>query len=451
MNKNIAIKVNNLTKSYKLYKQPIDRIKESLNIFGNKYHTKFDAVKDISFEIRQGETVGIIGRNGCGKSTLLKMISSVLTPSSGRVIVHGRISAILELGAGFNPEMTGLENIYLNSIINGLSKKQIDQKMNGILKFSELGEFIHQSVKTYSSGMKARLAFSVAINIEPDILIVDEALSVGDVAFQRKCFAKIEEIRANGATILFVSHSEQSIVSLCNRAIWLSQGEKVLDGLPKLVTGLYLKYSNEKFINKEKVFSEYQKIVNNMVVQKESLNKKKLSKTTETIFPSSLKEYYDSALKPTSTISYKENGAKIFDVRIINIEDRKVNALIQENDYKIRMQFELFECLNDVRLGIAIKDIKGNYFSGAAFELLKHNQIDGIKKGKYCIEWDFSCLIVEGVYVVDAVILKDFSSERVIVSKLNDCYIFKALKKENNSIIQSHVPMVKRCSFYEID
>ena len=208
MTKNVAIKVNNLTKSYKLYAQPIDRLKESLNLFGKKYHKDFNAVKGLSFEIKKGETVGIIGRNGCGKSTLLKMITNVLTPSSGRVIVHGHISAILELGAGFNPEMTGLENIYLNTSINGFSKEQTDQKIEEILEFSELDEFIQQPIKTYSSGMKARLAFAVAINAEPNILIVDEALSVGDAAFQRKCFAKMEEIRANGATVLFVSHSE---------------------------------------------------------------------------------------------------------------------------------------------------------------------------------------------------------------------------------------------------
>jgi lipopolysaccharide transport system ATP-binding protein len=263
MTKNVAIKVNNLTKSYKLYAQPIDRVKESLNLFGKKYHTEFHAVKDLSFEVKNRETVGIIGRNGCGKSTLLKMIANVLTPSSGRVIVHGHISAILELGAGFNPEMSGLENIYLNTSINGLSKEQTDQKIDEIEKFSELGEFLDQPIKTYSSGMKARLAFAVAINVEPDILIVDEALSVGDAAFQRKCFSKIEEIRANGATILFVSHSEDSIVSLCNRAIWLSNGEQVLDGVPKLVTGLYLKYSNAKRINKEKVLNEYHKLIDN--------------------------------------------------------------------------------------------------------------------------------------------------------------------------------------------
>ncbi|MDQ1245236.1 MAG: lipopolysaccharide transport system ATP-binding protein, partial [Campylobacterota bacterium] len=239
MNKNTAIKVQNLTKTYKLYDKPIDRLKESLHPFKKKYHREFYALNDVSFEIKKGETVGIVGKNGSGKSTLLKIITGVLTPTSGKISVHGKISAILELGAGFNPEMTGLENVYLNTSINGMSKKETDSKIKEIVEFAELGEFINQPVKTYSSGMKARLAFSVSISVEPDILIVDEALSVGDAAFARKCFAKMEEIRSRGATILFVSHSEGSVVALCNRAIWISNGKQIIDGTPKLVTGLY--------------------------------------------------------------------------------------------------------------------------------------------------------------------------------------------------------------------
>jgi len=242
----IAIRVENLSKAYKLYQKPVDRLKEALHPLKKKYHKDFYALKDLSFEIKKGETVGIVGKNGSGKSTLLKLITGVTTPSGGKITVNGRISAILELGAGFNPQMTGLENIYLNTSINGMSRQETDSKVAEIIAFAELGEFIHQPVKTYSSGMKARLAFAVSISVEPDILIVDEALSVGDAAFQRKCFAKMEDIRTKGATILFVSHSEASIVSLCNRAIWLVNGSKVLDGEPKLVTSLYLKHINNK-------------------------------------------------------------------------------------------------------------------------------------------------------------------------------------------------------------
>ena len=444
MHKNIAIKVSNLTKTYKLYSQPIDRLKEALNPFGKKYHRNFNAVKNLSFEIKKGETVGIIGRNGCGKSTLLKMIARVLTPSSGRVTVHGHISAILELGAGFNPEMTGHENVYLNTSINGLTKDQTDQKIEEIIKFSELGDFIYQPIKTYSSGMKARLAFAVAINVEPDILIVDEALSVGDAAFQRKCFAKMEEIREKGATVLFVSHSEASIVSLCNRAIWINNGELVLDGIPKLVTGLYLKKCNSKQIDKKIICEEYNKLVED--------NKKEFNPESNTNKKNeqNIAETYNPKLRSVSAIYYDKNGAWIYDITVENLYGKKVNMLVQENNYKIKVQIEIYKKLNDVRFGIAIKDIKGNYFSGAALELLKNRQIKNLDIGKYCIEWDFSCFIVEGIYVIDVVILDEFNANRNITHKINDSYLFKVSKIEKDNIIQSHVPMIKSCTYYEV-
>jgi lipopolysaccharide transport system ATP-binding protein len=428
MNKNIAIKVNNLTKSYKLYKQPIDRIKESLNIFGNKYHTKFDAVKDISFEIRQGETVGIIGRNGCGKSTLLKMISSVLTPSSGRVVVHGHISAILELGAGFNPEMTGLENIYLNSIINGLSKKQTDQKMNGILQFSELGEFIHQSVKTYSSGMKARLAFAVAINIEPDILIVDEALSVGDAAFRRKCFAKIEEIRANGATVLFVSHSESSIVSLCNRAIWLSNGAMILDGVPKLVTALYLKYSNAQKINKDDVVKEYLELQNRddsleMDVTKQIKTSKQTLNKNEKFHV--IDEFYDPTLKSTSTIYYEENGARIDSVLVTTIDGIKVNVLVQGREYIYQYTVNIVKPLKNVQFGFLINSKNGIAIGGGAHPG-SSCFLDKLEKN-IRVKIRFKCELSNGEYYFNAGVLATLGEKIDYAHRIVDAYMIRVM------------------------
>ncbi len=222
---NIAISVKELTKVYALYDKPIDRLKEALNPFRKNYHHEFYALKDVSFEIKKGETVGIIGKNGAGKSTLLKMITGVLTPTSGEVKVNGKIASLLELGAGFNPEMTGIENIYLNGSIMGFSKEEIDTKVDSILEFADIGEFINQPVKMYSSGMFARLAFSVAINVEPDVLIVDEALSVGDARFQNKCIRKMEEIGNAGTTILFVSHDTQAVNKFCHRVIWLDKGQ----------------------------------------------------------------------------------------------------------------------------------------------------------------------------------------------------------------------------------
>ena len=224
MNNNIAIKVEDLTKIYHLYNKPQDRLKEALNPFRKSYHHDFYAMNDVSFEIKKGETIGILGRNGAGKSTLLKMITGVLTPTSGTVKVHGKIASLLELGAGFNPEMTGLENIYLNGTLMGFTKEEMDSKVADIIAFADIGEFIYQPAKMYSSGMYARLAFAVSINIEPDILIVDEALSVGDIKFQIKCINKFKELQERGITILFVSHDIFTVRSFCNKAVWLHNG-----------------------------------------------------------------------------------------------------------------------------------------------------------------------------------------------------------------------------------
>lgn len=221
---NIAINVENVSKVYKLYDKPIDRLKETLSLSKKTYHKDHYALDSISFEVKKGETVGIIGTNGSGKSTLLKMITGVLTPTSGNVTVNGKVSALLELGAGFNPEYTGIENIYLNGTMMGYSKEEMDKKVEPILEFADIGDFINQPVKTYSSGMFARLAFAVAINVEPEILIVDEALSVGDISFQNKCFRKFEELRKLETTILFVSHDLNSIKQMCSNVLWIEKG-----------------------------------------------------------------------------------------------------------------------------------------------------------------------------------------------------------------------------------
>ena len=221
MSEDIVIDVRNLSKCYKLYDRPVDRMKEALSPLRRNYHRDFYALQDISFTVRRGETVGIIGKNGSGKSTLLKMVTGVLTPSGGSKDIRGRISALLELGAGFNPEFTGIENIYMNGTIMGYSRQEMDAKVQDIVSFADIGDFIHQPVKMYSSGMFARLAFAVAINVEPDILIVDEALSVGDVFFQNKCFKRFEDLKKSGVTILFVSHDMGSIRQLTSRVLWL--------------------------------------------------------------------------------------------------------------------------------------------------------------------------------------------------------------------------------------
>ncbi len=240
---NNLITVENLSKVYKLYNAPIDRMKEALHPRKKSYHKEFYALNDVSFEIKRGECVGILGKNGAGKSTILKIITGVLTPTSGKVTVNGRISALLELGAGFNPEYTGMENIYFQGNLMGFEREEMEAKVQAILDFAEIGAFIDQPVKNYSSGMFARLAFAVAISVEPDILIVDEALSVGDAAFQNKCMRRMIKIMEEGATVLFVSHDTQAINKFCTKAIWLKDGTKHMEGETEDVTNAYMSFS----------------------------------------------------------------------------------------------------------------------------------------------------------------------------------------------------------------
>lgn len=236
------IEVTNVSKLYRLYQNPVDRIKETFSRKKKQYSQEFYALDHLTFSIGKGETIGIVGRNGSGKSTLLKILTGVLQPTEGTILVNGKISALLELGAGFNPELTGRENVYLNGTVMRIPKSEMEKKVPEILQFADIGDFIDQPVKTYSSGMFVRLAFAVAINVDPDILIVDEALAVGDTRFQVKCMDKFKEFQRNGKTILFVSHDINSIKRFCKRTIWLNCGRVIMDGDTDRVTDQYMDF-----------------------------------------------------------------------------------------------------------------------------------------------------------------------------------------------------------------
>jgi lipopolysaccharide transport system ATP-binding protein len=235
-----AVEFDRVSKSYSIYASPGDRLRELASFQRKSFHRDFWALRDISFEIKRGETFCIVGQNGSGKSTLLQMVAGILRPAAGTVVVNGRVSALLELGAGFNPEFSGRDNVYLNGAILGLSNKQIDQRYRDIEEFAEIGDFIHQPVKTYSSGMVVRLAFAVAINVDPEVLLVDEALAVGDLYFRHRCMRKVHELRARGVTILFVSHSAGDVKAIGDRTMWLDQGRIVDIGETDRVVGKYL-------------------------------------------------------------------------------------------------------------------------------------------------------------------------------------------------------------------
>lgn len=235
-----AVEFERVSKSYSIYAKPGDRLKELATFQKKKFHRDFWALRDVSFEIKRGETFCIVGQNGSGKSTLLQMVAGILQPTEGSVNVNGRVSALLELGAGFNPEFSGRDNVYLNGSILGLSTKQIDQRYKDIEEFAEIGDFIHQPVKTYSSGMVVRLAFAVAINVDPEVLLVDEALAVGDLYFRHRCMRKVHELRSRGITILFVSHSAGDVKAIGDRTMWLDQGRVVDIGETDRIVGKYL-------------------------------------------------------------------------------------------------------------------------------------------------------------------------------------------------------------------
>lgn len=454
MDSGVAIKIQGLTKVYRLYENPMSRLKEALHPFKKKYHQDFHALKNISLEIMKGESVGIIGKNGSGKSTLLKIITGVLTPTSGCVAVQGKVSAILELGAGFNPEMTGVENIYLNNALNGMSKAQTDKKIKEIIEFADLGDFIHQPIKTYSSGMKARLAFAVSINVEPDILIVDEALSVGDASFGRKCFAKMEEIRAKGATILFVSHSEASIVSLCSRAIWISRGEQVIEGVPKLVTGLYMKHVNESKCDIAEVEREYRALIlaeDAKRVSKEASyslmgEDEVLIDSSPVIQKTAIKEFFNPALKPSATITYTENGARIFDVKVMTTEGEKVNVLKQGGIYVYSYQVDIKDSLKNVQFGFLLKQKNGTPLGGGVFPGRQKFIPD--LSGRHKVNIYFRCELNSGEYFLNCGVLADINSKSDYAHRILDAYVIKVI--EADSRITSSINFIDRVNIEKV-
>lgn len=334
----IAINVDNVSKIYRLYNKPSDRLKEALGFSKKKLYQEHYALNNVSFEVRKGETVGIIGTNGSGKSTILKIITGVLNPTQGNVSIQGRISALLELGAGFNMEYTGIENIYLNGTMMGFSEEEINAKMDDILSFADIGDFVHQPVKTYSSGMFVRLAFAVAINIDPEILIVDEALSVGDVFFQVKCYHKFEEFKKMGKTILFVSHDLGSISKYCDRVILLNKGMKEAEGKPKEIVDLYkqLMAQNDAPTDVPKTVVEN----NQQGMWKQYLNNNP--------------KFQD----------YGEKHGEIVDYAIID-ETGKITSNIQKNtEFTIKMKVRFHKELQEPIFAFTIKDLQGTEVTG---------------------------------------------------------------------------------------
>ncbi|MDD2888661.1 MAG: ABC transporter ATP-binding protein [Aliarcobacter sp.] len=349
MNENIAIKVENLTKIYHLYGNPKDMLKELVHPFRKKYHHDYYALNDVSFEIKKGETVGIIGKNGAGKSTLLKMITGVLTPTFGNITVNGKIASLLELGAGFNPEMSGYDNIYLNGTIMGFSKEEMDLRVDAIIEFADIGEFVYQPVKSYSSGMFARLAFSVAINVEPDILIVDEALSVGDMLFQVKCMAKMRSMMESGVTVLFVSHDTHSIKMLCNKAIWIQNGNLLEYGDVGLVVNKYLE-KEHLMIN-----DTLSNVTPNICVSDTDNELFNLSLDIPILVETNIQKEIDSSISQR----YGDGRATILNVEILDTNFKPVVELLSNNKYYVQIAIRFNTKLPTFVLGFSLSSLDG--------------------------------------------------------------------------------------------
>ncbi|MBO5292536.1 MAG: ABC transporter ATP-binding protein [Lachnospiraceae bacterium] len=344
--KKVAIQVEKLNKRYKLYEKPSDRMKEALGLARKKKFTEHYALRDVDLSIYEGECVGIIGTNGSGKSTILKIITGVLNPTSGNVTVNGRISALLELGAGFNMEYNGIENIYLNGTMIGFSKEEIDAKMQDILDFADIGEYVHQPVKTYSSGMFVRLAFAVAINIEPEILIVDEALSVGDVFFQAKCYHKFEEFKRAGKTILFVSHDLSSISKYCDRVVLLNQGVKLGEGSPKEMIDAYKQVLVGQYVvPDETAFEMDDEKKSGNLLSDEELQKKAAGENPE------LLEYGTKQAEITEFFLTDERGVRS-------------SAVIKGTEFDIHMKVKFYDNLPAPIFAFSFKDVKGTEITG---------------------------------------------------------------------------------------
>ena len=338
MENNVAISVDHLTKVYKLYDRNRDRLKEALHLPGHINSREHYALNDVSIKVHTGETVGIIGTNGSGKSTILKIITGVLNPTGGEVKINGRISALLELGAGFNMEFTGIENIYLNGTMIGFSQEEIDARLQDILDFADIGDFVYQKVKTYSSGMFVRLAFAVAINIDPEILIVDEALSVGDVFFQNKCYRKFEEFKKQGKTILFVSHDLSSISKYCDRVVLLERGVKIGDGAPKEIIDMYKKVLVGQLDQKTDTGKS------------SDINKGSRWKDKMQLNPN--KDEYGSGLAEFEDFCAYDNAGEI------------TNTIIKGEEFTVKVKVRFFDTIQDPIIALSFKNMQGTEITG---------------------------------------------------------------------------------------
>ena len=445
-----AIEVDKVTKIYKLYDKPIDRLKESLNLSHKEYHKDFYALNELSFQVEKGQTVGIIGTNGSGKSTILKIITGVLTPTTGQVKVNGKISALLELGAGFNMDYTGIENIYMNGTMMGYSKKEMDDKLQDILDFAEIGDFVYQPVKTYSSGMFVRLAFALAINVEPEILIVDEALSVGDVFFQSKCYRRMEEIRQSGTTILMVTHDMGSIIKYCDKVVLLNKGNFVAEGSAGHMVDLYKKI----------LAGQMEALDEELAAEKDGTAKNNgISDLEMTDFAAGISGNEDKKqpepaglMKNKITINanrteYGDGRAEIYDLGLFDERGNLTNLLIKGEMFTIRECIRFHADIEAPIFTYTIKDKKGTDLTGTN-TMFEGTDIQPVKNGdEYQVEFTQKMTLQGGEYLLSMSCTGFEHGEHVVYHRLYDVANLTVISNKNTVGVydmESQVKAVKR-------
>ena len=399
----IAIKAENLSKVYKIYNNNIDRLKETFHPFHKRYSRDFYALQDVSFEIKRGENVGLVGKNGAGKSTLLKIITGVLTPSGGTVQVNGKIASLLELGAGFNPDMTGVENVYMNGTIMGQTKEYMDAKIYDIVAFADIGDFINQPVKTYSSGMFARLAFAVNAFLEPDILIVDEALSVGDAFFQSKCIDRMKKMIDGGTTILFVSHDTFAVKNLCQRAFLVQAGRIIMDSSAKDVIETY----RNILVNarRDSGFEKSEQLDALMEEVRQSQIAANLLHSEIPITAENLELGKETFLKTAGYQRNQDGRASFENIQLLDLEGNLISEVEFGQEVVLRMVVKFHEDIECLGMGYHIRNSTGIdlVYTDSRFNDIK--AIFDAKKGEvYVIDWKFKVELRAELYDIACVI-----------------------------------------------
>lgn len=400
-----AIEVHNITKTFKVYYDKGTTLKEKVLFSNRRRFERREVLKGISFEVKKGEAIALIGHNGCGKSTTLKMLTKIMYPDSGKIEMSGRVSSLIELGAGFHPDMSGRENIYINAAIFGLQKNEIDRRLHDIIAFSELEEFIDNPVRTYSSGMYMRLAFSVAINVDADILLIDEILGVGDAGFQSKCFNKLQEIKAKGTTIVLVSHSMGQVEQICDRSIWIHNGLIEADGLPRDVDPMYLNYMAEERVriaNLEAAQNAVEEATTDENV--ENLAEKSESEKA----PEVIGEQQETSNEQEQEIEeekkrYGNGKARIKSVSFVDDEGNKTSVIKTGNRAAIRIDYEGTDEINDIVFGVGFFRADGQYCYGTN-TMIDRLEVD-YSIGHGVVEFVIPRLeLIQGKYTLDVAI-----------------------------------------------